>query len=195
MLNIILSGAPGCGKGTQSKLIIEKYQLKHFSTGDLLRKEIAEQTALGVEADKYISKGNLVPDEMIIDVLTKAIKKLDSDCKGLILDGYPRTVKQAEELELLMNELLKPTILLIDLQVPERELINRLLTRGMTSGRSDDNLETIKQRLEVYEAKTAPVHDFYRQLNKYAAVDGVGSVEEIFARIVAVMGGQHPKWF
>lgn len=184
MLNIIISGAPGCGKGTQSALIIEKYHLEHFSTGELLRKEIAEQTPLGIEADKYISKGNLVPDEMIIDVLTKAIKKLDSDCKGVILDGYPRTVKQAEDLEMLMNNLLKPTTVLINLQVPERVLINRLLTRGMTSGRSDDNLETIKQRLEVYEAKTAPVHEFYRKLNKYAAVDGNGSVEEVLAEIV-----------
>lgn len=184
MLNIIISGAPGCGKGTQSELIIEKFQLEHFSTGELLRKEIAEQTALGIEADKFISKGNLVPDEMIIDVLTKAIKRLDIDCKGVILDGYPRTVKQAEDLERLMNELLKPTTVLIELQVPDRELINRLLTRGKTSGRSDDNLETIKQRLEVFEAKTAPVNDFYRKLNKYVAVDGVGTIDEIFERIV-----------
>jgi adenylate kinase len=187
MINVIISGAPGCGKGTQSALIIEKYHLKHFSTGELLRKEIAEQTELGLEADKYISKGNLVPDEMIIDVLTKAIKQLDKSCKGIIFDGYPRTVKQAEELESLMNDLHKPTTVLIDLQVPNRELINRLLTRGITSGRSDDNLETIKKRLDVYEVKTAPVNDFYRELNKYTAIDGVGSIEEIFGRIVEVL--------
>lgn len=187
MINVIISGAPGCGKGTQSALMIEKYQLIHFSTGELLRKEIAEKTELGLEADKYISKGNLVPDEMIIDVLTKAIKQLNGNCPGIIFDGFPRTVKQAEELENLMNEMQKPTTLLIDLQVPNRELINRLLTRGETSGRSDDNLETIKKRLDVYEVKTAPVNDYYRQLNKYAAVDGVGTVEEIFGRIVELL--------
>ena len=190
MINVIISGAPGCGKGTQSAMIIEKFQLIHFSTGELLRREIAEKTAIGVEADKYISKGNLVPDEMIIDVLTKAIKQLDSNCKGIIFDGYPRTVKQAEELELLMNGLNKPTTVLIDLQVPNRELINRLLTRGETSGRSDDNLETIKKRLDVYEIKTAPVSDFYRQLNKYAAVDGVGNINEIFARIASILNAK-----
>jgi adenylate kinase len=190
MINVIISGAPGCGKGTQSAMIIEKFQLIHFSTGELLRREIADKTAIGVEADKYISKGNLVPDEMIINVLTKAIKQLDSNCKGIIFDGYPRTVKQAEELERLMNGLNKPTTVLIDLQVPNRELINRLLTRGETSGRSDDNLETIKKRLDVYEIKTAPVSDFYRQLNKYAAVDGVGNIHEIFARIASILNAK-----
>jgi adenylate kinase len=183
MLNVIIFGAPGCGKGTQSALIIEKFGLKHFSTGELLRKEIEAKTELGIEADKYISKGNLVPDEMIIDVITNAVQKLDENCKGIIFDGYPRTVKQAEELEKLMNNLGKPTTVLIDLQVPNRELINRLLTRGKTSGRSDDNLETIKKRLDVYETKTTPVNEYYKSLNKYAAIDGVGMVDEVFARI------------
>lgn len=185
MLNIIIFGAPGCGKGTQSELIIKKFGLKHFSTGELLRKEIEEKTELGVEADKYISKGNLVPDEMIIHVITNAIQKLDANCKGIIFDGYPRTVKQAEELEKLMDGLGKSTTMLIDLKVPKRELINRLLIRGKTSGRSDDNLETIKKRLDVYENKTTPVNEFYQALNKYAAIDGHGTVEEVFARIKA----------
>lgn len=185
MLNIIIFGAPGCGKGTQSELIIKKFGLNHFSTGELLRKEIEEETELGNEADKYISKGNLVPDEMIIHVITNAIQKLDGNCKGLIFDGYPRTVKQAEELEKLMDSLEKPTTMLIDLKVPKRELINRLLIRGKTSGRSDDNLETIKKRLDVYETKTTPVNEFYQSLNKYAAIDGLGTVEEVFGRIEA----------
>ncbi|MDD4490236.1 MAG: adenylate kinase [Paludibacter sp.] len=185
MLNIIIFGAPGCGKGTQSKLIIKKFGLKHFSTGELLRKEIEEKTELGVEADKYISKGNLVPDEMIINVIINAIQKLDANCKGIIFDGYPRTVKQAEELEKLMYKLGKSTTILIDLKVPKRELINRLLIRGKTSGRSDDNLETIKKRLDVYETKTTPVNEFYQSLNKYAAIDGLGTVEEVFGRIEA----------
>jgi len=184
MLNVIIFGAPGCGKGTQSALIIEKFGLKHFSTGELLRKEIEAKTALGLEADKYISKGNLMPDEMMIELITNGIQNLDADCKGIIFDGFPRTVKQAEELEKLMDGLGKPTTVLIDLQVPNRELINRLLMRGKTSGRSDDNLETIKKRLDVYENKTTPVNEFYQSLNKYAAIDGVGTVEEVFGRIV-----------
>lgn len=184
MLNVIIFGAPGCGKGTQSALIIEKFGLKHFSTGELLRKEIEAKTALGLEADKYISKGNLMPDEMMIELITNGIQNLDADCKGIIFDGFPRTVKQAEELERLMNDLGKPTTVLIDLQVPNRELINRLLMRGKTSGRSDDNLETIKKRLDVYATKTTPVNEFYQSLNKYAAIDGVGTVEEVFGRIV-----------
>lgn len=190
MLNIIVSGAPGSGKGTQSSLIIEKYQLKHFSTGDLLRNEIAEKTALGIEAEKYISKGNLVPDEMIIDILTNAINKLCSDCPGIILDGFPRTVAQAEALEKLMDGLGKPIDVLVNLEVPNRELISRLLIRGETSGRSDDNLETIKQRLSVYETKTAPVNDFYKSLDKFVGVDGTGTVEEIFERISVVLDGK-----
>ena len=184
MLNVIIFGAPGCGKGTQSALIIDKFGLKHFSTGDLLRKEIEEKTELGIEAEKYISKGNLVPDEMIIDIINHAVGKLDENCKGIIFDGYPRTVKQAESLEKLMNSLGKPTTVLLDLQVPERELISRLLTRGKTSGRSDDNLETIKQRLDVYASKTTPVNEYYQSLKKYHAIDGLGTVEEVFARIV-----------
>jgi len=184
MLNVIIFGAPGCGKGTQSALIIEKFGLKHFSTGELLRKEIEAKTALGLEADKYISKGNLMPDEMMIELITNGIQNLDADCKGIIFDGFLRTVKQAEELERLMNDLGKPTTVLIDLQVPNRELINRLLMRGKTSGRSDDNLETIKKRLDVYATKTTPVNEFYQSLNKYAAIDGVGTVEEVFGRIV-----------
>lgn len=187
MLNVIIFGAPGCGKGTQSTLIIEKYELKHFSTGELLRKEIQEQTELGIEADKYISKGNLIPDDMIIEVITKAVQGLNPNCKGIIFDGYPRTIKQAEALEKLMNGLNKPTSVLIDLQVPNRELISRLLTRGKTSGRSDDNLETIKKRLDVYKTKTTPVHDFYESLNKYAPINGMGTVEEVFGRIEACL--------
>jgi adenylate kinase len=187
MLNVIISGAPGCGKGTQSALIIEKYKLKHFSTGELLRNEIEEKTPLGLEAEKFISKGNLVPDEMIIDVLTHAIKNLQKDCKGIILDGYPRTVKQAEELERLMDKLHMPTSVLINLEVPNRELINRLLTRGKTSGRSDDNLETIKKRLDVFESKTAPINAYYQSLHKFVAVDGMGEIQDIFTRISHVL--------
>lgn len=187
MLNIIICGAPGCGKGTQSQLIVEKYQLKHFSTGELLRKEIESKSDVGKEAEAFISKGNLVPDQMIIDILRQAFEGLSSDSKGIFLDGFPRTVAQAEALEEMMKISGKETTLLLDLQVETRELINRLLIRGKTSGRSDDNLETIKKRLEVYEQKTAPVSDYYRNLGKYVTVNGMGEIDEIFGRISEVL--------
>jgi adenylate kinase len=187
MLNIIICGAPGCGKGTQSDLIVEKYTLKHLSTGDLLRNEIAEKSALGIEAESFISKGNLVPDKMILDILSKAIVEQTKDSNGIILDGFPRNVAQAEALEELMTKLKKEITILIDLHVDNQELIDRLLKRGETSGRCDDNLETIKKRLEVYECKTAPVSDFYKKKNKYAAVNGMGTIDEIFGRISNVI--------
>jgi adenylate kinase len=183
MLNIIICGAPGCGKGTQSDLIVEKYQLKHLSTGDLLREEIAKRSELGLEAESFISKGNLVPDKMIFDILSKAIEEQTKNSKGIILDGFPRNVAQAEALENLMTQLNKETTLLIDMQVDNEELITRLLKRGETSGRCDDNLETIKKRLDVYESKTAPVSDFYKNKNKYVAINGMGTVDDIFSRI------------
>ena len=187
MLNIIICGAPGCGKGTQSDLIVEKYTLKHLSTGDLLREEIAKKSDLGIEAESYISKGNLVPDTMIFSILSKAIEEQTKNSKGIILDGFPRNVAQAEALETLMTKLNKETTILLDLHVDNQELINRLLKRGETSGRCDDNLETIKKRLEVYESKTAPVSDFYRNKNNYAAITGMGTIDEIFGRISSVI--------
>ena len=187
MLNIIICGAPGCGKGTQSQLIVDKYKLKHFSTGDLLRKEIESKSELGKEAESYISKGNLVPDQMIIDIIKKGLENIPADAAGIILDGFPRTVEQAQALEDMMSESGKETTVLLDLQVENRELINRLLIRGETSGRCDDNLETIKKRLQVYEQKTAPVSDFYRNIGKYIPVNGMGSIAEIFDRISEVL--------
>jgi len=190
MLNIIICGAPGCGKGTQSDLIVEKYKLKHLSTGNLLRKEIAEKSELGLEAEKFISKGNLVPDEMIIDILSKNIDGFGNDINGMILDGFPRTVAQAEALQSMLSNNGKEISVLIDLSVEKEELVDRLLKRGQTSGRSDDNLETIKKRLEVYEVQTAPVSDFYRHLNKYTAINGMGSIDEIFTRISSAIDSQ-----
>ncbi len=187
MLNIIICGAPGCGKGTQSNLIVEKYSLDHLSTGDLLRKEINQKTELGVIAESFISKGNFVPDEMIIDMLIQSVDNQSKNSNGIILDGFPRTVSQAEALEDLLIKRNKKTTILIDLQVNHQELINRLLKRGETSGRSDDNLVTIKKRLDIYQKKTRPVNDFYKGLNKYAAIDGMGTVNEIFSRISAVI--------
>ena len=187
MLNIIIFGAPGSGKGTQSDLIVKKYTLKHLSTGDLLRKEIAEKSELGKTAESYISQGNLVPDAMIIDILSKHVENQPEDSNGIILDGFPRTVAQAEALEVMMKKLNKEISVLIDVKVDENELINRLIMRGQTSGRSDDNLETIKKRLDVYHLQTAPVNDFYKNLNKYTSVDGMGTIDEIFSRISSVI--------
>jgi len=187
MLNIIICGAPGCGKGTQSDLIVNKYSLTHLSTGDLLRKEIAEKTELGITADSFISKGELVPDAMIIDILSKHVENQHDDSNGIILDGFPRTVAQAEALEVMMKNLNKEISVLVDLRVTETELIDRLLIRGKTSGRSDDNMETIKKRLDVYHKLTEPVNDFYKNRNQYTPIDGMGTIEEIFGRISEII--------
>lgn len=187
MLNVILCGAPGCGKGTQSALLVDKYNLRHLSTGDLLRAEIASKSETGILAESYISNGNLVPDEMIIGILLKTIDSSSADVAGYILDGFPRTVEQAVALEKAFEERNKKISFLIDIQVETNELISRLLKRGETSGRSDDNLETIKKRLEVYESKTAPVNDFYKKLGKYHSINGIGEIEEIFGRISNVI--------
>lgn len=186
MLNIIICGAPGSGKGTQSQLIVQKYGLEHLSTGDLLRKEIATGSDFGKQIDAIISKGNLVPDEIMLHLIDQYIDSLPADCKGVIFDGYPRTVKQAEELEKLLTEK-GETSMMIDLWVQEDELIERLLNRGKISGRSDDNLDTIKKRLEVFHTTTKPVCVYYHTLHKYHAVDGSGSLEDIFNRIDAIL--------
>lgn len=188
MLNIIIFGAPGCGKGTQSELIIDKYDLKHISTGELLRKEIAAKTEIGIEADRLISKGNLAPDDMIMEILTKHVEILNGTCKGIIFDGIPRTLSQAKSFEKLMNGIAKPVTVMIDIGVPQEQLIERLVARGRSSGRSDDNsIDIITHRLGVYEKTTAPVKDFYRSINKYAEVNGDGTVDEVFARIDLVL--------
>lgn len=185
MLNIIICGAPGSGKGTQSALIKDKYNLLHLSTGDLLRAEIAAKSDLGRVAESYIANGQLVPDSMIIDILDKAISEREAadTYNGLILDGFPRTVAQAEALEGLLKKHGKELSVLLDLSVDEAELIDRLIKRGQTSGRSDDNLETIKKRLDVYHEKTEPVNDYYKKQGKYVAIPGMGSIDEIFRRI------------
>jgi len=187
MLNIILCGAPGCGKGTQSDLIVEKYGLTHLSTGDLMRKEVASGSELGKLIFSFTGKGQLVPDDVTIQMLEKHIDSLPADTKGLVFDGFPRTENQAIELEKLMERRGDRTAVLVDIHVPEEEIIQRLLLRGKTSGRADDNLETIKERLVVYHNQTEPVAAHYKKLDKYASVDGLGSIPEIFERIEKVL--------
>ena len=190
MLNLIICGAPGSGKGTQSDLIIKKYNLQHFSTGDILRKEIAEETELGKYAHEFIANGQLVPDGVIIDMIAGKIDKLNkSEISGMIFDGFPRTVAQAVALEELFEKRGLKTDVLVDLVVDEQELIDRLLLRGQTSGRTDDNLETIRKRLEVYHSQTNPVTEYSKKLGKYVAVYGMGSINEIFGRIADAIDG------
>ena len=187
MTNIILCGAPGCGKGTQSEFIVEKYGLTHLSTGDLMRHEVASGSELGQLIESYTSQGQLVPDDVTIQLLEKHIESLPADTKGLMFDGFPRTLNQAVQLERLMKKRGDKTAILIDINVPEDEIIRRLLERGKTSGRTDDNLETIKKRLVVYHEQTRPVDDYYELMDKYVRIQGLGTISGIFGRISRVL--------
>ncbi|HOJ65412.1 MAG TPA: adenylate kinase [Paludibacteraceae bacterium] len=187
MLNIIICGAPGSGKGTQSKLIAEKYNLKHLSTGDMLRNEIKLQTEIGKKAEQFISRGQLVPDEMIVAMLDHVLDKEMHHYKGIILDGFPRTFAQAEALEKLLKKRNEEISLLLDLKVNDEELISRLLKRAEISNRSDDKLDVIRKRLEIYYQNADEVNNFYKKTNKYVAIEGVGTVEEIFSRISQII--------
>ena len=183
MFNLILFGPPGSGKGTQSEKLIAKYGLKHLSTGDLLRSEITAQTPLGIEAKNFMDKGQLVPDEVVIGMISSALDN-NPEAKGFLFDGFPRTEAQAEALDKLLK--LKKTAihLMLALDVSEAELIKRLLGRGKTSGRSDDsNEEVIKARIAEYHKKTTPVADYYLRFDKVKHVKGEGTVDEIFAAI------------
>lgn len=183
MFNLILFGPPGSGKGTQSEKLITKYGLKHLSTGDLLRSEINAQTTLGVEAKKLMDKGHLVPDEVVIGMISSAIEK-NTDAIGFLFDGFPRTSAQAKALDKLL-ELKKTSIaVMLALEVSEEELVKRLMKRGETSGRSDDTNEAvIRQRILEYRNKTSVVADYYAQFNKVVLVTGEGSVDEIFTAL------------
>lgn len=189
MLNIIIFGAPGSGKGTQSEKIVEKYALTHISTGEVLRNEIAKQSALGKLADSYMSKGNLVPDEVVINVLKEFITN-NADNVGFIFDGFPRTLPQGEALDKMLQKENEDISVVLSLEVDDDELVNRLLKRGEESGRADDTLETIKSRLKVYYNETEPLKDFYSKQGKLAQIQGVGSVEDIFSRIEEVVNNQ-----
>lgn len=182
MLNIILCGAPGSGKGTQSDLIVKKYGLQHLSTGDALRAEIKSGSELGKEIGELIAGGNLVPDHKMIHLIARYLDNLPADCKGVIFDGFPRTVAQAEALELLLDRRQMKAVLL-DLFVEEDEVIKRLLNRGKTSGRADDNYETIKKRLQVYQTETKPVCTYYLHRHNYFAINGNYSMEDTFSQI------------
>ncbi|HMU08577.1 MAG TPA: adenylate kinase [Ferruginibacter sp.] len=183
MFNLILFGPPGSGKGTQSEKLIAKYGLKHLSTGDLLRSEISRQTPLGKEAQNFMDKGQLVPDEVVIGMISSALDA-NPHAKGFLFDGFPRTAAQAEALDKLLDLKEAPIAVMLALEVSESELIKRLLKRGETSGRSDDNNENvIRARITEYHNKTAVVADYYKQFDKVEMVKGEGSIEEIFGRL------------
>jgi adenylate kinase len=183
MLNIVLFGPPGAGKGTQSEKLIAQYELVHLSTGDLLRSEIAAGTQLGLEAKKLMDAGQLVPDAVVIGMISS---KLDanSNSKGFIFDGFPRTSAQAEALDQLLTEKGTSISMMLALEVENDELIKRLLNRGLSSGRADDqNEEVIQNRINEYNSKTLPLKNFYTAQGKFRSIQGIGSIDEIFASI------------
>ena len=183
MFNLILFGPPGSGKGTQSEKIIEKYSLVHLSTGDLLRSQIAQQTALGLEAKKLMDKGQLVPDEVVVGMISTALEE-NPTAKGFLFDGFPRTAAQAESLDKLLEFKKEPINVMLALDVSEEELIKRILKRGETSGRSDDmDHDIIAERVAEYKNKTEAVADYYRQTNQVVMVPGEGSIDDIFERL------------
>ena len=186
MLNIVLFGPPGSGKGTQSEKVIEKYGLIHISTGDLLREEVAAQTELGKQAKVIMESGELVSDKIVIGMIRNKIEE-HQEGPGFIFDGFPRTVDQARELRKALTDYEERVGVMISLEVERQELVKRLLKRGKETGRSDDNLETINNRIDVYNRQTIPVTYYYDKMHKHAAVEGSGSVDKIFSRIVEVI--------
>ena len=181
MLNIVIFGAPGSGKGTQSDKLIEHYNLFHISTGDVLRDNIRRGTDLGKTAKEYIDQGQLVPVELIIDILAQVLdENKDNASEGVIFDGFPRTIPQAEALEGLLADRGTQIDAVVGLEVPEEELIKRILLRGKMSGRADDNEETARKRLEVYHNQTSPLKAYYQEQGKYRAINGLGTIDGIF---------------
>jgi len=186
MKNIVIFGAPGSGKGTQSDKIIEKFGLNHISTGDVLRAEIKKGSELGKTAASFIDNGQLIPDELMVSILASVYDSLGNH-KGVIFDGFPRTISQAESLKKMLDERGDRVAAMIELDVPEDELMNRLLLRGQQSGRADDNEETIKKRLVVYHSQTQPLIDWYKKENVHYHIHGSGELDRIFADICKVI--------
>jgi adenylate kinase len=187
MINIILFGPPGSGKGTQAAKLVEKYQILHISTGDLFRSEMKNETELGLRAKSYISSGELVPDEVTIGMLKNKVEE-NPDVQGYIFDGFPRTIQQAKALNDLLQSLGKKIDGLISLDVDDDEIVKRILLRGQTSGRSDDNDESIiRNRIDVYNEETSRVFDFYALEGKSYKVNGLGTIDEIYERLVKLI--------
>lgn len=186
MLNVIIFGAPGSGKGTQSEMLIKEYGFDHISTGDLLRAEIKAGSELGLKAKEYMDAGRLVPDEVVIGMIDDKLKK-NTPKVGIIFDGFPRTIPQAEALGELLKKYGSEIKAVLDLEVDEDELIRRLINRGKESDRSDDNLETIQSRLKVYHDQTSPLANYYRELGVHHHIPGMGKIEDITSSIKKVI--------
>lgn len=187
MLNLVLFGPPGAGKGTQAEFLIRSFELNHVSTGDLLRSEIAAETELGMKAKRNMDKGELVPDEIVIGMIKSKLGN-NKDSNGFIFDGFPRTVEQAKALDKLLEENKTPVSGMLSLEVNKQELIDRLLSRGKISGRSDDQDQSIiENRINVYNQKTSPLIEYYKLQSKHFGIDGMGSVEDIAGRLKKVV--------
>ena len=185
MLNVVLFGAPGCGKGTQSELLEKKFGLSHISTGEIIRSHIKAQTPLGQQMAEYISRGELAPDSVVIGMVEEYLSQ-NKGIKGTIFDGFPRTTAQAEAFDKLLESMGDSVDVMIYMDVPEEELVQRILLRGKVSGRADDASEdVIRNRIEIYNQQTAVVADYYRQQGKYVAVPSLGTIDEVFDRIAA----------
>ena len=187
MKNVVIFGAPGSGKGTQSEKMIEKYGFGHISTGDVLRSEIKNNTELGKTAKQFIDQGQLIPDELMVSILANVYDSFGRGHKGVIFDGFPRTIPQAEALKQMLSERGDKIAAMIELDVPEDELMKRLILRGQQSGRADDNEETIKKRLVVYHSQTQPLIEWYANEGLHHHIDGLGTLERIFADIKKVI--------
>lgn len=193
MLNLVLFGAPGSGKGTQSEKLIDNYGLHHISTGEVLRKHMKEGTELGKIAESYISKGHLIPDDLMIDILRQELRNENAQSSGVIFDGFPRTIPQAEALDTMLKEMGQELTGVVGLEVPEEELVTRMLRRGAETGRADDNIETILNRLKVYHQQTEPLKDHYKGKGKYLQIDGLGNIDDIYASIANAVDGKVGK--
>ena len=182
MFNFILFGPPGSGKGTQSIKIAEKYNLAHISTGDIFRKNIREKTPLGLKVQSIIEKGELVPDELLVEILEDAMNSFEG-IEGFVFDGFPRTIQQADDLSVLLNKRNDSVSLVLALDVNDDEIIGRLLKRAELEGRKDDTKEVIENRIGVYNSQTQPLIDYYKEKGKFTSVNGIGGIDEIFNSI------------
>jgi len=186
MFNLILFGPPGSGKGTQSLRIAEKYNLVHISTGDIFRREIRNKSALGLRVQSIIERGELVPDDLLVDILRTALQQAGNS-SGFVFDGFPRTIRQAEDLDKLLNETSEKVSLVLSLDVDEEEVVTRLLKRAQLEGRKDDTEEVIRNRMKVYHSQTHPLMEYYNKQKKFKSVTGVGSINDIFRDICKVI--------
>ncbi|MCK9398952.1 MAG: adenylate kinase [Bacteroidales bacterium] len=186
MFNLILFGPPGSGKGTQSSRIAEKYNLVHISTGDIFRREIRNKSALGLKVQSIIERGELVPDDLLVDILRSALQQA-GNLRGFVFDGFPRTIRQAEDLDKLLNETGETVSLVLSLDVDEEEVVTRLLKRAQLEGREDDTEDVIRNRMKVYHSQTHPLIEYYNQQAKFKSLTGVGSIDDIFRDICKVI--------